>query len=168
MDNLEKFLAFVKSQDEFHTRQSIRFKHDLRRFDLHSGTAKTFNELHEFLSNIEEHTALISSMTKKNPLSLGWNELEDLPPELMAELSITDSDKLDYSIAELIEKSGGVASLDRILVDIYKLTGEILKRTTLNARLYRMMQKGLVYSVPTKKGVYSSTPITEEDAVKVT
>lgn len=165
MDKLDNFLAFVKSQNEFHSRQAIRLQHDKRRHELHAGTAATFAELYEYLKGSASEKPLA---LKNNTLSLGWSELEDLPPELVAELSITDSDKLDYSIAELIEKSGGVATLDRILVDIYKLTGEILKRQNLNARLYRMIQKGMVFSVPTKKGVYSSTLISVEDAAKLT
>jgi len=165
MENVEKFIAFVKSQAEFHARQSARFRHDERRFELHKGTSETFEELHVFLQEIKADE--IKKPISNSKLSLGWSELEDLPPELIAELSITESDKLDFSIAELIQKSGGIATLDRILVDIYRLTGEILKRQNLNARLYRMVQKELIFSVPGKKGVYSSEMLSEEDASRL-
>jgi len=165
MDKIEDFLAFVKSQSEFHARQAARFKHDERRFRLHSGTAATFDELYSYLDKVKNSGS--KSAVSGHSLSLGWGELEDLPSELVEELSITDSDKLDFSIVQLIEKRGGAATLDRILVDLYNLTGEILKRQNLNARLYRMAQKEMVFSVPTKKGVYSSFPITEEEAAKL-
>ena len=86
----------------------------------------------------------------------------------MAELSISESDKLDYSLVSLIKSCGGVATLDRILVSVYKLTEEIMKRATLNSRLYRMVQKGLIYSVPGKKGVYSTFPMDEDEASELT
>lgn len=166
MQDMDKFLAFVKSQSEFHDRQAYRLRNDDRRHKLHKGTSETFDELLVLLQSIVDENSAKSPENRR--LALEWSELQNLPPELVAELSITDSDKLDFSIAELIEKSGGVATLDRILVDIYKLTGEILKRSNLNARLYRMVQKEMIYSVPGKKGVYSSSPISEEEADTLT
>lgn len=165
MEDLENFARFVKSQADFHERQAHRFRGEERRHELHIGTAKTFNELHDYLrSQCEEKVA---KGRIGNGLSLSWGELQDLPDELVKELSITESDKLDFSIAELIEKHGGMATLDRILVEVYRLTGEILKRSNLNARLYRMVQKGMIYSVPGRKGVYSSYEVSEEDVNKV-
>lgn len=93
--------------------------------------------------------------------SLSWDELEGLPEELVAELSISDSDKTDFNIIGLIREAGDVASLDRIILNLYKQTGEIVKRANLNARLYRMVQKEQIYSVPGKKGVYSTTKLEE-------
>ena len=39
--------------------------------------------------------------------------LSDLPDELMAELSISDSDKAEFAIVGLIDENGGIASLAR-------------------------------------------------------
>ena len=159
MNKIEDFLPFVKSQGEFHERQALRFSTDKKRSELHNGTANSFIALHDLLSQINNLAP--QKTLSDNALSLSWSELNELPKELVAELSITESDKLDFSIMELIEKCGGMASLDRILVEIYKLTGEILKRANLNARLYRMSQKGMIYSVQGKKGVYSTGPVEE-------
>jgi hypothetical protein len=164
--NVDEAKAFVQSQLEFHLRQAKRFDNDPRRYALHNSTATQFEKLSVLLESGNVHSAISTPNAEKAPikLNLAWEELQDLPPELMAELSISDSDKLDFSIATLIEEVGGVATLDRVLVSIYKLTGEILKRATLNARLYRMAQKEIIFSVPGKKGVYSSRPLTEEEA----
>jgi hypothetical protein len=148
---------------EFHLRQAKRFESDPRRHALHSETAERFRETLDILKT--PSVGVESPALRSTPkLNLEWSELQDLPPELMAELSISDSDKLDFSIASLIEDVGGVATLDRVLVSIFKLTGEILKRATLNARLWRMVQKEMIFSVPGKKGVYSSRQLTEEEA----
>lgn len=160
---LEDFVPFVKSQMEFHQRQADRFRSDKRRHELHTGTGEKFSQLLEFLES-SANTASSKSISG-NGTTLGWSELQGLPEELVKELSITESDKLDYSIAEIISQQGGVASLDRILVEIYRLSGEILKRQNLNARLYRMVQKGLIYSVPGKKGVYSSEEIPSDEVL---
>ena len=87
-----------------------------------------------------------------------------LPALKMARIS--ESDKAEFTIVSLIDESGGVASLDQILVALYRKTGEISKRLGLNSRLYRMVQKGLIHSVPGKKGVYSTKPIVEDGAIE--
>lgn len=158
---LKDFVPFVKSQMEFHQRQADRYRSDKRRHELHSGTAEKFSQL---IDLIESGGGCSPARTASGSgTTLGWSELQSLPEELVKELSITESDKLDYSIAEIIAQQGGVASLDRILVELYRLSGEILKRQNLNARIYRMVQKGMIYSVPGKKGVYSSEEIPEDE-----
>ena len=161
MDEVNKFIHFVKHQAEFHERQAQRFLSDERRSQLHDETVKTLRELLAFLEDLASRPPAIGRAG--TGLSLSWSELQDLPDELVGELSITESDKLDFSITELIDRQGGVASLDRILVEVYRLTGEILKRQNLNARLYRMAQKGLIYSVAGRKGLYSTRELSEDE-----
>jgi hypothetical protein len=54
-------------------------------------------------------------------------------------------------------------SLDKLIIGLYKKTAEIHKRSTLTSRLYRMIQKGLIYSVPYRKGIYSTQELSEDD-----
>ncbi|WP_312535992.1 hypothetical protein [Acinetobacter variabilis] len=93
---------------------------------------------------------------KESPLYLTIEDLADLPPELINQLHITDSDKKDMYLVQLIDKCGGIISLDKLLIAIYKDSGEIYERNKLMARLYRMSQKGLIYTHPSKKGQYST------------
>ena len=164
MIQLIEFVDFVNSQAEFHERQAVRFFQDTRRLELHRNTAKKFRDLAEAIEFNEKVLSKLGPLPspKKAALTLSWNEIEGLPDELVAELSISDSDKSDYNLIALIDEVGGMASLDRLLVELYKKTGEVIKRSNLNARLYRMIQKEMVFSVPGKKGVYSSRPINEE------
>ncbi|MGD8327688.1 MAG: hypothetical protein PVF65_12305, partial [Sphingomonadales bacterium] len=94
-------------------------------------------------------------------------EVEGLPEELLTELSLSESDKIDYTILSLVSELGGVATLDRLLVSLYQETKEIFKRATLNARIYRLIQKGLLHSVPGKKGVYSERELSEEEVQRL-
>jgi hypothetical protein len=89
-------------------------------------------------------------------LRLQESDLEGLPPELMAELRFSDSQKLEIKLRQLIQANGGTASLDILLVDLYKSTGIILKRANLNVRLYNMTRNGTIFCVG-KRGIYSST-----------
>ncbi len=100
-------------------------------------------------------------------LNLDWEEIEGLPPEVLEELSISESDRTKFNIISGIRAMGGVASLDRIIIYLYKQHNDLQKRGPLNQRLYRMVQKELIFSVPRKKGVYSSSPMSEEDAAKL-
>ena len=84
----------------------------------------------------------------------------------MSELSVSDVDKAEFNIIALIDEAGGIATLDRILVALYLQNDKVTKRATLNARLYRMGQKGLIHSVPRKKGIYSTSVVTDEDLEK--
>ncbi|MBV2186519.1 MAG: hypothetical protein KUL88_18510 [Rhizobium sp.] len=160
MSELNKFVDFVKAQAEFHARMAKKHSAEPRRHDLHSNTSSSFEELHDFLAS------LASQQNKKATakLSLGWDEIADLPEELVAELSISDADRTEFVVLQAIEDVGGIASLDRILVEYYKLTGEVMKRAQMNNRIYRMIQKGMLHAVPGKKGIYSIEPVAEEEA----
>ncbi len=174
MISLAKHIEFVKSQQVFHERQVLRYPDNLRRQERHNETAEKFKTLADCLNQLEEKLAndsVIGSglelQDDQYRLALTRDDVEGLPEELMNELSVSDVDKSEFNIIALIEESGGVATLDRILVALYRQNGEIMKRATLNARLYRMSQRALIHSVPGKKGVYSVKPLSEEDINKL-
>ena len=165
-------IELVKSQLAFHETQAEKFANEPRRADRHHATASRFRVL---LSDLEAVQALLVAhpdidqpRTVPPRLSLSWEEIEDLPPEILSELSISDSDRSEFLIQGAIRELGGVASLDRLIVYLFKSIGESYKRTALNQRLYRMSQKDMVFSVPGKKGVYSLREMSEEEASKLT
>jgi hypothetical protein len=174
MNRIAKYAEFVKGQGEFHQRQAAKFANDPKRQETHARTSARFFDLLEYLAQLESgggpNPASIGPNvpTAQRALTLSWAELQNLPPDLMQELSISEADKLDYTIAEVIDSCGGFASLDRLLVELYRKSGEVHKRTTLNSRLYRMAQKGMIHAVAGKKGVYSSRPMSEEEATRLT
>ncbi|MDG5489055.1 hypothetical protein NYR55_10560 [Sphingomonas sp. BGYR3] len=159
--DLEALTSFVNEQISFHsqlTEQAARTGDD-RRAMRHQTIMKRYGELIGVLA--EQKTKPTKAAQR---LALTWEEVHDLPQELLKELSVSDSDKLEFQIIKTIEDLGGVASLDRLLVALYRQTGEIYQRTWLNNRLYRMCQKDMIFSVPGRKGVYSLESIDKETA----
>jgi hypothetical protein len=173
MMSVSDMADFVKTQAEFQLRQANKYQSDAKRSALHTGSAAKFSELAQFLHELAEKVRMNPNLLNSAPdvknarISLSWEEVEDLPAELLSELSISESDKQEFAIRSLIIELGGIASLDRMLVALYRKTGEIAKRAPLNQKLYRMVQKEMVFSVPGKKGVYSIAPIREEDAANL-
>ena len=160
--DLEALTSFVNEQIGFHQQmadQAEREGND-RRLTRHQTIMARYADLLMVLFDYRERTRKPS--VKR--LALTWEEVHDLPPELLKELSVSDGDKLEFEIIKVMEDMGGVASLDRLLVALYRTTGEVYQRTWLNNRLYRMGQKEMIHSVPGKKGVYSLEPMDKDEA----
>ena len=168
MNNITQIVAFVKSQIEFHLRQASKYAAGIAnnptyksRAEAHKGWAAKFQEVYDYLTKTPAPTV---STPPRRRLGLTPAELEGLPAELLEELSISDSDKADFAVMSVIDDAGGAASMDQILVGLFRKNKEIHKRLQLNSRVYRMSQKGLIFPVPGKKGVYSTKEMTEEEA----
>jgi hypothetical protein len=174
MGRLDQFAAFVKSQAAFHEKKAKQIKADAKadpkRPNFHTLQASKFMELGQAIvegqSDLDKYAALLQERAEikarvpsQGSLSLMPADLEGLPPELLSELSISDLDKLAFTVISVIDGEGGVASLDRILIGLWRKTKEVHKKTVLQPKLYRMMQKKLIFPVPGKKGVYSTNPM---------
>ncbi len=83
------------------------------------------------------------------------DDLSDLPPDLLAELSDAAKGETDPLI-RIINERGGTANLDEILIDLYRKFGEIGKRPIISNRLYRLSKRGLCAASAGKKGVYTT------------
>ena len=145
-----------------------RFSDNPHRRKLHLATAQEFRDLADALTETEKELEELSQRPKVNSsspstLSITKQDLEDLPEQLIKELSISDSDLIEFMLYELAEDNGGMISLDQLLIGLYKKTGEVHKRASVTSRLYRMGQKGMIFSVAGKKGVYSTTQPSEEE-----
>ena len=167
MSNLQKHLSFVKEQYEFHIRMAERFSHTPHRQTLHLATAQEFLDLADALTETEKEIEELSQRPKVHssplsPLSITMQDLEGLPGQLIKELSISDSDLIEFMIYDLADENGGKISLDQLLIGLYKKTGEVHRRASITSRLYRMGQKGMIFGVAGKKGVYSTTQPIEE------
>lgn len=84
-------------------------------------------------------------------------DLTELPDELLAQIPSARIDQLEREIVELIgDRFDGVASVDEILVGLYRVSGKIHERGKVAGKLYRMVngQPKLLESVAKKRGVY--------------
>lgn len=170
MSILSKHLEFVNQQIAFHDKMAEKVGVPTFRGTLHKGTADKFRALAADLENADK---LLDAPTPERPqakgqvqLSLTIEDITGLPEELVQELSLSDADKTEFEIVNSIEDAGGIISLDKLLIALYKRTGEIHKRDSLYSRIARMASKNLIYYVPGKKGVYSTEQLSSEDVAR--
>lgn len=103
------------------------------------------------LDSVVDEMVRLYGLTTALPPDLG--NIHDLPQELLSELSVSKADDLEDKLVTVINSYGGVASLDQILVGLYRKFEISQKRRFLQNKLYRME---MVWSVEGKKGVYST------------
>jgi hypothetical protein len=163
------YLLFLSEQITFHIKRAEVYEGGRKK--LHLDTADKFKALSEELSRLYAlYAAAVDSRSEAkssvsgNQLSLSLEDIEGLPVELVEELSISSTDLTEFAITSLIDEAGGILSLDKILVGLYKETGEIHRRQNMTNRLYRMVAKNMIYSVPNKKGAYATHKLTSEEA----
>ncbi|WP_061959864.1 hypothetical protein [Cupriavidus pauculus] len=165
--SIQAYIPFVKEQVGHQEKQADRAtsRGDEKRAQAYRSRAAMFRQLADDLESCSEGPATpLPPANLEASLRLTPDDLRDLPPELMEQLSFSESDKRDFLIMDLIDGLGGIASLDQILVAIYRKTGEVEKRNKLNARLYRMASKGSIFPYPEKKGVYTTKPVADTGA----
>lgn len=176
MSILQKHLAFVKEQEAFHLKQAEFYlsKKSNFRATLHQTTAEKFSALAVDIESadklLDRPTPIEEPISVNKPsfqLSLTIDDIEGLPEELIKELNLSDKDKTEFSITAALEKAGGIISLSKLLIALYKDTGEIFKRIDISNRMARMANKNIIYYVPGKKGVYSNKQLTSDDVARI-
>jgi hypothetical protein len=168
-------IAFVKEQIYAQEKMILKYQETPHRAALHSSTKSRLEALLATLVEIQSEADSMPSSTQQiAPRSGGFAgihlslaDIEGAPEELLDELSISESDRQEMFIADIISGFGGVASLDKILVFLHKRTGVIVKRNTLVSKLYRMAEKKMIFNVPGKRGVYASFEIKEDEAERL-
>ncbi|MGD2119676.1 MAG: hypothetical protein PVG66_15060 [Chromatiales bacterium] len=155
MKSVDDMLIFVNKQLEHYEYQLKNPK--LRNRSLTEFLIDNFQSIKEYL---EQQLSSPSNKKDNKPsdyISVTPSDIEGLPPELLSELNISESDQTEFEIINIIEKHGGMMSLDHLIIALFRQTGEVFKRRNLTAKLYRMTSKGLLYKG--KRGTYSTTPI---------
>lgn len=157
---IEKYGLFIKDQIAHQERAASHYteKQDEMRALAYTSRAE---KLREMWSELQEVAQTYLAPNAEAQFHLLPHEVEGLPDELIKELGITDSDRKEYLLIELINKLGGITSINKLLVAIYHETQEVEKRQRLVARLYRMQNKGLIYTTSDRKGIYATKPIPE-------
>lgn len=182
MLRIQSNLPFVKRQLDYQTRQRDRLHEKIQRKaaaggdvgpDVHKAT------LHERI--VLELQSLIDSMIHdieqagqeapsnrvtpddplfallESPTALTPDQLRDLPQDLIDQLQISESDKFQWGVVDLISRSyGQTMSIEVLLIALYRTTGKIYERVDLSNRLYRLTRKGVLYTVQGRKGFYTT------------
>jgi len=172
MTKIDNYLNFVKEQVGVQEKLARKYDEDSYRSSLHQKAATNFRDLSRFLEEIQKRGTQHSAYLNRgdNPqkrILLTFEEIEHAPEELLKELNLSETDRQELMIEYLIAQSGGVLSLDKIMIELYNRTKEIPRRNTITSRLYRMAGRGMIYNVPGKKGVYSTYELAEADVKKM-
>lgn len=104
------------------------------------------------------------SRRRLQPIPTSYGDLSDLPQAVLDELNLTKVDELEQQLRDIVASAdGGEIGLDAIIIELYRRHRIIEQRRFIMNKLYRMAQKGLIYSVEGRKGVYylpkPSTPM---------
>jgi hypothetical protein len=84
-----------------------------------------------------------------------FGDLSDLPPEVLAELSVTKLDELEQQFRDIVAAGDSEVGLDAVIIELYRRHKIIHPRRFVMNKLYRMAQKGLISPVEGRKGVYT-------------
>jgi len=136
------------------------FHKQLDRPDISEKNAATYKS---YIQGLETAKAEILQLRDRNaelerrlePLPTRLGDLSDLPPELIDELTTPRADELETQIIDVIRAYGDTADLDQVLVGLYRKFGVVQKRRFLQNKVWRMAQKGALWSIKGRKGVYT-------------
>jgi hypothetical protein len=124
----------------------------------------------DFAIAIETVVTELEDLRKKiAPLPTRLGDLSDIPPELRAELAGVEVDELEGNLVTIINSYGGTADLNQVLVGLFRKFNIVQTRRFVQQKLWRMTTDGLIWGVPKRKGVYTTTkPPTPESSPKIT
>ncbi|MGE0667680.1 MAG: hypothetical protein AB7O49_14075 [Sphingomonadales bacterium] len=111
--------------------------------------SKSLEKMEAVRGFLDEQAEILS------PLPGDLGDLSDIPSELRRELSVVDVDDLERKLVQVVQAYGGTASLDQILVGLFRKFKEVQKRRFVQNKLYRMSGKKLIYTVPKRRGLYT-------------
>lgn len=164
-ENIDNFIELVNSQSAFHRDKAEQYADQPDRAAHHRRLSNQFALLGLFLMGLSKDGPTSSAAQNRKGtslLALTPEDLDGLPPEVLAELNVSDADRLHFTILDIINDNGGQISLDQVIIGVYRRTKELLRRQKATSVLYRMAQKGLIHHVPGVKGAYSIDPVEKE------
>ncbi|MBB5724072.1 hypothetical protein FHS72_003722 [Loktanella ponticola] len=127
------------------------------------GPYQRLDSIADLLAEVPDELVRLYGLTSALPADLG--NVHDLPPELLEELSVAKADELEDQLVTVIRAYGDEASLDQILVGLWRKFKVSQKRRFLQNKLYRM---DTIWSVPGRKGVYTTTEPHDQHEPKIT
>lgn len=141
--------------------EDLRDWADKVRRDDRGGPSQKLDGIADLLAELPDELVRLYGLTSALPADLG--NVHDLPPELLEELSVAKTDEVEDQLVTVIRAYGDEASLDQVLVGLYRKFKVTQKRRFLQNKLYRMET---IWGVPGKKGVYTTTePVSSAEAV---
>jgi hypothetical protein len=125
--------------------------------DKNSQSNEALAERHRAFARALEGVAqeLEDLRVRTRPIPADYGDLSDLPPEVMAELSLTKADLLEQQIHNIIAAGAGrEVDLDTVIIELWRRHRVHHSRRFLMNKLYRMASKTLIIGVEGRKGAY--------------
>lgn len=170
MPILVEAIEFVKRELAYHQRQASKAPGQPT---VHHKLAREFEALFALLGSPELAAAMTRAQAKTagddalafiadNPTQVHPALLEGLPSELVEQLQISDTDRFQWQVVDIINRAPDrIVSIEVLLIALFKMTGRVYERLDLSNRMYRMARKGMAFSVPGRKGWYTTVPTDE-------
>lgn len=167
MDLLALYGPFVKDQIHVQEKLAERYSEQEWRATRHQRNVVVCRSLLRDLEMVQERIKSmppggLAASVVSSGLQLAPEDLDGLPTELMEQLTITERETKEFAIIDLINKSGGILPVNKIIIGLYRKTGEINNRAALISKLHRMVAKGRLHTNPQdRRGVFSTKPLNE-------
>lgn len=162
-------IEFVKSQIDHH-RKSITFhekRGDQPKVNRHRGILKRFEELLPKMEQMMGVSPPVKFETKDIKVGSRIGNIDDLPESIRTQLVSFQMDELESQILDLLnDQLDSVATIDEILVGLWRIHETAHQRDQLANKIYRMTRKEQLFSVSGKKGVYSTKNVDDADVQK--
>ncbi|MEM0990217.1 MAG: hypothetical protein AAGK00_15185, partial [Pseudomonadota bacterium] len=136
------------------------FRRSSEREGLSPDKGADFRQQADSLDAAADELVRLAGLTSALPQDIG--NVHDLPEDLLAELSVVKTDDLEDQIVTVINAYEGVADIDRVLIGLYRKFSVKQKRRFIQNKLWRMKDNGILWTVPGRKGVYSTSEPVDE------
>jgi hypothetical protein len=103
-----------------------------------------------------DHAAVLEAQIRRENRSTASSiaNADDLPAELLRELSAGRADPLGAQIIVVFEGCGGSADLDQVLIGLYRAFRVIHRRRVIQNKVWQMIRKGHLKKVKGARGLF--------------
>lgn len=91
----------------------------------------------------------------KSRAAAAASDLADLPEELLKELRLGPRTSVDAQILDVFNALGGTATLDEVLIGLYRKFDVVQKRRFVQNAIWRMIRKGHLVALRGERGRFS-------------
>ena len=151
IETVNQLLSALDDPDEI----MLTMVNDDNKFLLYAETVRDL--LNEYSNQQNEITMLREKIDEleqlMKPVSPDLGDLSDLPDKLFDELSIVKPDELTRRLFIAVNSYEEKATLDQIIVALYRKFGEIYERRLVQNKLYRTQG---IYQVVDEKGTFTT------------
>lgn len=85
------------------------------------------------------------------------SDLMNLPEQVREQLRLSPNDHLDLKIVSALDGLGGSATLEKLLIEMWRTQKTMMDRKPLARRLHGLAERGVIFRTPGRRGLYHTT-----------